>query len=143
MKLTLSHKAHSDMNLWIRSFHPYAVRHNDRIDLDSTNQIFNDLDVMYGGLIPQQDLGTETYAWVCSYGGSNFYISQTPDEDGQATITIEVAAESPPMKTKADSQPSPWASGSFSTKRSGLTCGPRSNSPAAAIGTTNRLIRTR
>ena len=89
MKLTLSHKAHSDMNLWIRSFHPYAVRHNDRIDLDSTNQIFNDLDEMYGGLISQQDLGTETYAWVCSYGGSNFYISQTPDEDGQATITIE------------------------------------------------------
>ena len=78
MKLTLSHKAHSDMNRCYRY-----------IDLDSTNQIFNDLDVMYGGLIPQQDLGTETYAWVCSYGGSNFYISQTPDEDGQATITIE------------------------------------------------------
>jgi hypothetical protein len=89
MKLTLSQKAHSDMNLWIRSFHPYAVRHNDCIDLDSTNQIFNDLDEMYGGLIPQQDLDTETYAWVCSYGGSNFYISQTPDEDSQATITIE------------------------------------------------------
>lgn len=83
MKLTLSHKAHSDMN-----------RCNQYIDLDSTNRIFNDLDVMYGGLIPQQDLGTETYAWVCSYGGGNFYISQTPDEDGQATITIEDATTS-------------------------------------------------
>ena len=33
----------------------------------------------------------------------------------QATITIEVAADRPPMKTKADSQLSPLTNGSFST----------------------------
>ena len=38
-----------------------------------------------------------------------------PDSAMQATITIEVAADSPPMKTKADSQLSPWLSGSCST----------------------------
>ena len=38
-----------------------------------------------------------------------------PESAMQATITIEVAADSPPMKTKADSQLSPWVSGSCST----------------------------
>ena len=66
-----------------------------------------------------------------------------PDKAMQATITIEVAADRPPMKTKADNQPSPLASGSCRTKRSGLACGPSSSRPAAAIGTTKILIRTR
>ena len=66
-----------------------------------------------------------------------------PESAMQATITIEVAADSPPMNTKADSQDWPWASGSCSTKRSGLTCGPSSSRPAAAIGTTKRLISSR
>jgi hypothetical protein len=69
MTLTLSHKAHIAGGY-------------------STEAMFNDLDEIYGGLIPQQDLGTETYEWVCSYAGVNFYASQTPDEDGQSTITI-------------------------------------------------------
>jgi hypothetical protein len=37
------------------------------------------------------------------------------DRAMQATTTIEVAADRPPMKTSADSQPSPWLSGSCST----------------------------
>ena len=38
-----------------------------------------------------------------------------PDSAMQATMTIEVAADRPPMNTKADSQLSPPTSGSFRT----------------------------
>ena len=78
MTLTLSHKAHIAGGY-------------------STEAMFNDLDEIYGGLIPQQDLGTETYEWVCSYAGGNFYASQTPDEDGQSTITITISDSTTPQ----------------------------------------------
>lgn len=96
MTLTLSHKAHSDIVTMYSHFEKFC-KTNDMDDrrwygLDdtpySTEEIFNDLDEVYGGLIPHQDLGTGTYVWVCSYAGTYFYASQTPDEDGQSTITI-------------------------------------------------------
>ncbi len=58
----------------------------------------------------------------------------------QATATMLVAADRPPMKTKIDSQSLPPDSGRDSTNRSGLCPGPSSTSPPSAIGTTNRLI---
>ena len=61
----------------------------------------------------------------------------------QATITIEVAADRPPMKTRADSQLSPWPSGKLQHVEVGIDLRPSSSRPAAAIGSTNRLISTR
>ena len=66
-----------------------------------------------------------------------------PDKATQATITIDVAADKPPMNTITDNQPSPPDSGSWSTNRSGFAPSPSNSNPAAASGTTNRLMRTR
>ena len=35
--------------------------------------IFNVIDTVHGGLIPQQDLSEGTYEWVCDYAGGKFY----------------------------------------------------------------------
>ena len=61
-----------------------------------------------------------------------------------STITIAVAADSPPMKARMVSTPDPACSGSASTNMS-LSTLPAGNvsRPAIAIGMTNRLISTR
>ena len=57
--------------------------------------------------------------------------------------TMLVAAESPPMKTKAVSQSAPAESGSDSTKTSGTPPPSKCTAPAIAIGTTKALISSR
>ncbi len=61
-----------------------------------------------------------------------------------STITIAVAAESPPTKAVSAIRSNPVESGSASTNMS-LSTWPRGKmrSPAIAIGITNRLISTR
>ena len=61
-----------------------------------------------------------------------------------STITMAVAADSPPMKATNASRSEPATSGSASTYMS-LSTAPRGklSRPATAIGTTNRLISTR
>ena len=61
-----------------------------------------------------------------------------------STITIAVAAESPPMKAANPSRSEPACSGSASTNMSlSVPTEPNVSRPAIAIGTTNRLISTR
>ena len=61
-----------------------------------------------------------------------------------STITIAVAAESPPTNAAIVNRLEWAASGKASTNMSLSTCpGLNVSSPANAIGTTNRLIRTR
>ena len=59
------------------------------------------------------------------------------------TMTIEVAADSPPMKANSASVFCPAESGTVSTNRSGLASGGRTLRPEIVIGTTNRLINIR
>ncbi len=61
-----------------------------------------------------------------------------------STITIAVAADSPPMKAISVISSECAASGSATTNMSLSTCPlGKLNSPAIAIGSTNRLISTR
>jgi hypothetical protein len=61
-----------------------------------------------------------------------------------STMTMPVAADSPPMKASSASQPGPGASGRLSTKVSGSAPPlPKCSSPPSAIGSTNRLIASR
>lgn len=60
-QLTLSKTAHEDILMYM-----------DQIALPY-DQAFEILDEMYGGLIPQEDLGNGTYEWVCNYSGGKFY----------------------------------------------------------------------
>ena len=61
-----------------------------------------------------------------------------------STMTIPVAAESPPTKATSASTGWPAASGSDNTKVSGLTVLPAKYSrPPSAIGSTNTLIASR
>lgn len=61
-----------------------------------------------------------------------------------STITMPVAADSPPMNTNSASAAFSCAIGSVSTKVSGSTVPwPKCSSPPIAIGSTNRLIASR
>jgi hypothetical protein len=61
-----------------------------------------------------------------------------------STITIAVAAESPPTKAAIVSRSEPADSGKANTNMSLSTCPAlKVSRPATAIGTTNRLISTR
>ena len=59
------------------------------------------------------------------------------------TITIEVADEKPPRKTKIASAVLPSASGRERTKRSGFAPSGSQRRPAAAMGRTDRHITSR
>ena len=62
----------------------------------------------------------------------------------ETTITIAVAAESPPMNTNSASSPARSCSGSETTIMSRSTPAPGIRiSPAAATGSTNRLMAIR
>ena len=60
-----------------------------------------------------------------------------------STTTIDIAADSPPMKASSDSQRAPAASGRVSTTMSGSAPRGSTSSPANAIGSTNRLMANR
>ena len=61
-----------------------------------------------------------------------------------STITMAVAADSPPTKAAMVKMLEPACSGSASTNMSLSTLpGAKVSRPASAIGTTNRLISTR
>ena len=78
-----------------------------------------------------------------SSSGSASSLLAMVDTATVSTITMPVAAESPPMKTNSASAFWPAASGSDSTKCSGLPVPWKYSSPASAMGSTNRLIRNR
>ena len=62
----------------------------------------------------------------------------------ESTITMAVAADRPPTKASSVMASAPLDSGSASTKVSASNAPfGRPSKPAAAIGTTNRLIRMR
>ena len=61
----------------------------------------------------------------------------------EATITIEVAEEKPPMNDNSASPFCPSASGRDSTNRSGFEPSGSRSSPVTAMGTTKRLINSR
>ena len=57
-----------------------------------------------------------------------------------ATITMAVAADSPPRNTSTASAVAPWAIGSVSTKESGLWfCASPLPRPASTTGTTHTV----
>ena len=58
----------------------------------------------------------------------------------QATATMLVAADNPPMKTKIDSQSFATHERQRQHEQVGIVPGPNSASPARAIGTTKMLI---
>ena len=61
-----------------------------------------------------------------------------------ATITILVAAESPPIKTNTASTPSPSAMGRVNTKVSGSTVpSGKCSNPPKAIGNTKMLMTSK
>ena len=63
-QLTLSKTAHEDILRYMDQIAEIALPYD---------QAFEILDEMYGGLIPQEDLGNGTYEWVCNYSGGKFY----------------------------------------------------------------------
>ena len=80
----------------------------------------------------------------CSTSGIRMSFDTMIASATDSTITIAVAAESPPTKAAIVNRLECAASGKASTNMSLSTCpGPNVNIPANAIGTTKRLIRTR
>jgi hypothetical protein len=59
------------------SNHTYDLVHEYTKDDPSftgkMEQVFDAVDAVHGGVIPQEDLGEGTYQWVCNYGGGKFY----------------------------------------------------------------------
>jgi hypothetical protein len=53
---------------------------NDATFTGRLEQIFEMIDTVHGGVIPQQDLGDGTYEWVCDYAGAKFY-ARVDNED--------------------------------------------------------------
>ena len=80
----------------------------------------------------------------CSTSGIKMSLDTMIASATDSTITIAVAAESPPTNAAIVNRLEWAASGKASTNMSLSTCpGLNVSSPANAIGTTNRLIRTR
>ena len=80
----------------------------------------------------------------CSTSGMTMSFDTMIDSATDSTITMAVAADSPPTKAAMVRMLEPACSGSASTNMS-LSTLPAGNvsRPASAIGTTNRLIATR
>ena len=80
----------------------------------------------------------------CSTSGITKSLETITASATHSTITIAVAADSPPMNTITLSQDCRASIGSASTNMSGSTApNGKVTSPASAIGITNRLIATR
>ena len=79
----------------------------------------------------------------CSATGMMMWLETIVDSAMAATMTIEVAAEKPPRNASSATSPRPAHSGSVSMNMSGFAPEGSQASPAAAIGSTNRLIRNR
>ena len=79
-----------------------------------------------------------------SISGNTIELQTMIDSATVSTITIAVAADSPPMKATIASKLWPCATGKASTKVSPSTgCPLNSSIPAIAMGTTKMLIITR
>ncbi|MDT4850592.1 hypothetical protein FQZ97_847450 [compost metagenome] len=82
---------------------------------------------------------------VCrrSSKGSSMSLEIMVDSATEATMTMPVAAEAPPMNASMASAGWASASGRLMTKESGVTPAGRSICPAREIGTTNSAASTR
>jgi len=79
-----------------------------------------------------------------SIAGTTMSLQTMIDSATASTITMAVAADRPPMKASSVTQFEPAAIGKASTNMSASTrSSPNVTRPAMAIGTTNRLMRTR
>ncbi|MNQ48227.1 hypothetical protein D3C85_620990 [compost metagenome] len=75
--------------------------------------------------------------------GSSMSLEIMVDSATEATMTMPVAAEAPPMKASTARVGWAWASGRLMTKESGVTPAGSSICPARAMGTTNSAASTR
>ena len=75
--------------------------------------------------------------------GMTIWFETIVDSAMEATITIDVADEKPPMKARVARKSWSLASGSVKTNKSGLDPSGSVDCPIMAIGNTNRLIKKR